>query len=493
MLSLFASRLRGWVCAAAVALLLSPGLAPAQTAPKDKADKDKADKPAADKGERPAATKENSILPADGSDKLTQRMSDKTFRDTSQKLLRGEIEAAKDNQDAIDVMAQMYTYRLTWPDTAKPDGVHKLLKELESDLDQAVKNRPKTQAFLSELAKKVGPYAREVLQNREPLPRVNAVAVLERLARIGQEEVADVLADVVKDPEQNDGARYWAFVALKELYAYGNQVPPVPMKNKQAEEKGILALIEFLERPSGVSPGSPPEEVEGARMLRREAIRALAQTRYPAVAQNGELKGRTAQVLLRVARKDGLNPEPRVDEQVEAAIGIARLQSKLYEDYQPDYAAYHVGFVVVDFANAYNGVAQKNEERGWKYYAARLNEALAYLKADVSKNVKDKQVVQYVSDVQGKCSEQLRAIENKVQEARPADFEDWLGKNPPPHDQAYKGVDDSKITPGGAAEKDEKKDEKDKKDEKKDDKKDDKDKKDEKDKDKKEGKKEDKK
>src|SRR5262249_19632043 len=158
------------------------------------------------------------------------------------------------------------------------------------------------------------------------------------------------------------------------------------------------------------------------------------------------------------------------------AIGIARLQSKLYEDYQPDYAVHHIGFVVVDFANAYNQVAQKNEERGWKYYAARLNEALAFLKADVSKNVKDKQVVQYVSDVQGKCSEQLRAIENKVQEARPADFEAWLSNNPPQHDQIYKGVDDSKINPGAAGEKDEKKDDKDKKDEKKDDKKDDKDK-----------------
>src|SRR5262245_10793675 len=160
MLSLFASRLPGWVCAATVALLLSPGLAPAQTAPKDKADKpapDKGDKPAADKGERREAS---GILPTDGSEKLIQQLSDKNFRDTSQKLLRGEVEPAKDNQDVIDLMAKMYTYRLTWPDTAKPDGVHKLLKELESDLDQAVKNRPKSQAFLSELAKKVGPYAR---------------------------------------------------------------------------------------------------------------------------------------------------------------------------------------------------------------------------------------------------------------------------------------------------------------------------------------------
>ena len=46
-------------------------------------------------------------------------------------------------------------------------------------------------------------------------------------------------------------------------------------------------------------------------------------------------------------------PAPRLDEQVEAGIGLARMQAKLSPDYQPAYAAEQIARFVVKFAERY--------------------------------------------------------------------------------------------------------------------------------------------
>ena len=43
--------------------------------------------------------------------------------------------------------------------------------------------------------------------------------VLARLAPLGNPDLADALGDIVKDPQHNDGVKYWAMRGLRDLLA----------------------------------------------------------------------------------------------------------------------------------------------------------------------------------------------------------------------------------------------------------------------------------
>ena len=79
-------------------------------------------------------------------------------------------------------------------------------------------------------------------------------------------------------------------------------------------------MVKFLQdRNKDFPPGTPPAQIDGFRLVRREAIAALAQGRFPTLAD----KSRPAWVLLKIVADDGITAEPRLDERVEAAIGVA--------------------------------------------------------------------------------------------------------------------------------------------------------------------------
>jgi hypothetical protein len=391
------------------------------------------------------------ILPPDGSDQL-EKQFDRTQRETAQKLARGDAPYGDEHKETVKVMAKWYSYRLTWPKYQNEAGMMKrLFDEYEQEIGTAGSKKPATQPFLDAFTKNMVVTTREVLKGdpgaRQPaIARINAVRQLAFLAKFGQEEAADVFVEVIKDPDPDmDASRYYAFQGLRDLFA---QAQKTPMKDKAREARSILALIEFLDKPMTVPPSMSREEVEGLRFLRREATRALALTRYPAVAEEKTkaIQGRTALVLLRIARKNGLVPEPRWDEQVEAAIGLARLQCKLFEDYQPDYAAQQIGGALVDFANVYNQDDSKEKEKGYKIYAMRFTEALAAMKTDVTKNIKDKEIVQYVNDMINRAVKVLSAIENKASTANAAaDLDNWVNNTAPKSASVYKGAADAKL------------------------------------------------
>jgi hypothetical protein len=93
------------------------------------------------------------------------------------------------------------------------------------------------------------------------------------------------------------------------------------------------------------------------RYFRREAIRALAQFRLPAVeidAKNKKIDGPVAYWLLKVVANDGLSPSASVSEQVEAAYGLFLLRSE-GTPYQTDLSLYVAGrFIAKVFAVKYN-------------------------------------------------------------------------------------------------------------------------------------------
>src|SRR5262249_23630874 len=230
------------------------------------------------------------LLPPDGPDQL-EKQFDRNQREVAQKLARAETPYGDEHKETVKVMAKWYSYRLTWPKYQNEAGMMKrLFDEYEQEIGTAGSKKPATGPFLDAFTKNMVVTSREVALNkdsagnRQPLiARLNAVRQLAFLAKFGQEEVADVFVDVIKEPDADmDASRYWAFRGLRDLFA---QAKKTPLKERAREAKSILALIEFLEKPVTVPPSLSKEEVEGLRFLRREATRALAQTRYPAVAE----------------------------------------------------------------------------------------------------------------------------------------------------------------------------------------------------------------
>ncbi len=383
-------------------------------------------------------------LPAGGKNELDTNYSKyKGLIGGSGSLVTGQEQYNPDkHKEAVSVLAKYHTYRLTLAEARQPGAVNNILAGLDADLNKMGKNRDKTQPVIEALGKEVINLQDDMLTNREPLARVNYMRELLRFGQEGIEEVVDPMIKVLDDPAQNDGAKYWALQGLRELFLRAHQVPPTPFKDRKREAAAILALIKFVERPVNVSL-MPEEEVEGVRVLRREAVKALALTRYPAVVNDKkEVVGRTAQLLARVVAKEGFTPAVQLDEQVEAAIGLCRMQDKLYPDYQPDAAARFVGLAVAELANA-SGVETK--DRGWKVYGARVGEALAALKADTAaaKGLGEPSKAYVNRVVQG--AEDLARKMEKGSTADPKDFRNMLQQNPPPTEQIYKSLPDSVV------------------------------------------------
>jgi hypothetical protein len=282
----------------------------------------------------------------------------------------------------------------------------------------------------------------EVLKQnqRVPLVSVNAARILEALGRTGCPEVADVATAILEDPDHNDGTRLYACKALKELFALSFATPPVLVTPADREKKAVEAVLKLLERLKA-QPGLPREERDGVRYLRREAVRALAMSRLPAVGAPADAKGRSAEVLLRVLCQDGFEPSPRVDEQLEAAIGLARKQAKLLPEYQPDYAAWHLGHFVVRLAAYYNegGKPARDQQLPWRTMAYRLADALDGLREE---NKMNKDIVEWARQ----SITVLKAIEAGNNTVNATVLAGQMPPNPPGEGVLFKGVANSAVT-----------------------------------------------
>lgn len=427
----------------------------------------------------PARTQEprKGILPSgDGEKKFLQEhaLTRKLFEDL--KSVTGAERASKENpahQNAIDMAAKYYTYRLTWENltsTSAPDGgVDKLMNEFFSQVQTA--NSPDTRksnpVFGEMYLKALALRARDVVQTSQMVAAVNAARMLDRLAETGSVEAGDACLEVVKnandfvDPKARPGAQYWAFKGLGSLLAKWSDPPlgpdgnpvPVPADRMQREAKYVEALAAAIEKfipadgksSAGVAAGSPEEL--GLQLFRREAVRALAQYRSPAVEEKGAIKVKSALTLLKVTNDDGLSPHARLDEQMEAAWGLARIRAKGTAGYQPDYAAQQIGYVIVQMALNARPAEKKNvTEFAWKYHAARLADALELMRDD-AKGLPDKAVFTHVDKVVTQSLRVLKELEGNSLSGSGGNLQGWLGTNLPPHVTLYKGVADSTVRP----------------------------------------------
>jgi PBS lyase HEAT-like repeat len=296
----------------------------------------------------------------------------------------------------------------------------------------------------------------EALHNSKPIVRVNAARILARIADSGQEQAAEEILKVLKDKDQIDAVKFWAVHGLGNLFAvlYADAaIPGNERPNRRAFKKGnkaeeledqcITALVEFVIRKSTLPPNATSEEEEAFRYVRREGIRALAQTRLPAVMNKKEFVGTpTALAFLKVLVNDGITPTASIPEQVEAAIGVCQLQTNLTDGYQPDYAAHVVGQFLVELAKAFNNKPAPGAiaDYPWKVYAARLMAALAAWK---EANASDK----YISAVVEHFDTMLRTVQKSQGLATFQSLQDWL-KKPAPHDSLFKGHPEMVVKSG---------------------------------------------
>jgi hypothetical protein len=367
------------------------------------------------------------------------------FKGGPEGLARGFTKGAKVDRDdknhreAIDLLAKVYTYGVYLQKLEmKPNAIAKDFDAFSTLVDRDIARDPQgMQTFAEIFRDRVRVHALEVLQfpNARPIHKLHNARILAKVAKLGDPQLARVLIDVLKDPKQNDGVRYYMLDGLAALVP---QLPPP----QQAE--CATALVEFLKEKKGPRKNATPEEIEGAHVFRREAIRALAKIRTPVVND----KVRPALVLAQFAGNDAsIQPPPRIDERVEAAIGLARMQAPKDKQYQVDYAAGQIGKCLGALAQEAESERANREMQAhpWKIYAAQLKEALEDLKKNNGNN-------NYVVQIATRGADLLNKVITGAQ-INANELTWWSSpQSDPPSKELFQGSADSAIKPGQPSE-----------------------------------------
>jgi len=366
----------------------------------------------------------------------------------------------------IDAAARYYAHRLTWVELqAKTGGMRLLVRDAVDELEANTRDDRKNTEAIQYFNQALIAHLKEVLPNPRFIASMNAARVLGRMAGMGMEEAAEALAEALKDPAMNEGTKYNAAEGIAEFFKLAfpaGDAQPITFKSRQRESLCITALLAQLDRKLPASPPPTQEEIEGQRMFRRRIIKSLAVSRVPAVADAGgaiDPKGRTAQALVQVARNVRMNPALRLDEQLEAAIGIANLRTAPYKnykvdhEYQIDVAAYHLGRFIVELARS---VQNKGAGRQFPFrvFAARLGVACEGLQADTAAYLRanpktDK--AKYVTEMLKLTTPVLKAIASNA-DPRPDMLAQYLDTNPLDKQPLYKDDPTSVVDPAAAVE-----------------------------------------
>jgi hypothetical protein len=359
-------------------------------------------------------------------------------------FLKGQLVDPNDksHQEAIDLLAKTFTYGVYLRKLElQHDGIKKDWEAFERAVDTDIlkaRNQQAVQTFAEIFRDKVRVHALEVIQYKDarPIHKLHNARVLAEIAKLGQEELADTLVIVLNDPQQYDGVRYYMLNGLATL------LPRLPSAR---QTKSATALVEFLEKRKGPdTKKAAPEEVDGFIFFRREAIRALAKVRTPAIDD----KVRPALVLARYAGNDAsIQPPPRIDERVEAAIGLARMQSPKGQ-YQADYAAGQIAKclgALAQSAEAERAAQKDTRTHPWRVLASQLKDSLEDLKKNNEKN-------QYVVQVADRGTQVLNQVV-KGEQIRDTEQTWWSSQqSDPPSKELFQGSADSVVKPGLPAE-----------------------------------------
>lgn len=277
-------------------------------------------------------------------------------------------------KEAIEIIVQHDVYILT--DNASRTEPGKMLQRVrscESTIVGMFGPEAKNKDVQKEYVSRMITTSKKLLANptQELIVRVNAMKLLAYLAEeSGDETTADLLIEMIRAEYQPDGVRYYGFKGLRGMMATAYKRKRGPTIQKEERREAVITtLVAFIER-KFPNTMLPPDEIRGLQMVRREAIRALAESRESLLP--GKNYGHAAFALCRVVGRDtSLFPEPRFDERLEAAIGLCQMPADPGGEYQPDYAAYFIAGFVRDFAARY-----KTAVEPWRTHGTRLSEAM---------------------------------------------------------------------------------------------------------------------
>ncbi|MBM4071620.1 MAG: HEAT repeat domain-containing protein [Planctomycetes bacterium] len=310
------------------------------------------------------------------------------------RVMHGERDYKASDQALLELAAQYYIYRITWFDKIQRDRelLNKVREEFKAETDSAAKYKePAAKAFANALLTCFGDVFKTAF-DKNRMSHINAALMLPGLAQFKSEEVGDFLAKLIANPKTHDAVRMHAARALGEYFF---AVPPMEQTvaktddlRKKKDPARIQALLDVIDKkwdPKKIDPAA-------VQYVRRDAIKALAQARIPAVeVGKSKLTAPAAIGLLKVlAVPPVLDPPPSLGEKLEAAIGICQLKIHAAHDlYVPEIGIHRTARALnelvkayqTDFQNQFGGAGKKLKipVMPWKYEAERVKQALKTL------------------------------------------------------------------------------------------------------------------
>jgi hypothetical protein len=304
-------------------------------------------------------------------------------------------------------------------------------------------------------------------ERHNPVSSLNLVRAMENMAVLGQGELGVALAEIIdadlekdrfseaerirdSDKVPNDGVKYYALRGIQKLLDQPPWPDMTPVLSKEQEQKVVKVLQKLILTTQTFKDGATQQEIDGFRVRRREAIKALAKFTNPSLPDK---KDGVAMTLLRVVAKDkALTPEPSFEERLEAAVGLARMKFDQDKDYNPDYAFYHIGPFLDEYVT-WSNTTNSSYQRPVKIYAARLIDALLSVKPQLEDPTIKRTDAEkkFVTDATTQYLLVLATLE-KDGKINPTTYkfrDNWLASAKPPNNQLFKGVAGTDVPVAG--------------------------------------------
>lgn len=363
----------------------------------------------------------------------------------------------------IDANLKWYLNRLTWESVqaAREGSISAIMEEILGGAN----NLPPSRVFPSLLAKKPGedpdleaarkrqrgyvvllckdalPKLQQLLRNKQLIVRVNAVRVLERFAEWGRDEVAETLVGILQNPKEHDAVRFWAIESLghllKDSAAAGNFGERD--QNGARYRAAGMAIYSWLDAASSLPDDKvsqlTQEEQDAISYVRRHAAAALGGTLRPRLVDappgGGPPQGPVAELLVKIM-DNNVSPPARLNERVEAARQLCRLQPRYSPAYQPDFVVQRLGA----FYAALGAEAASNRNQRWRWYASQLKQGLDELEGLLAAGTPG-QV--YLGKAKGRMGSVLEFLDDAGKNPQaPQDLFNWLNQNPAPSKAAFR-------------------------------------------------------
>lgn len=232
-----------------------------------------------------------------------------------------------------------------------------------------------------------------IAENPERWVRVNAARVLAHAARSGAAAHFKTVTELLTDPKTKPEVKHYLLQAAAALLAAGD-VNDIKIRKHAADPPVLNALVKAVDdcitNPAVAilnlkSTTIPSDQLDVVGLIRRQAIRALAQVKWVVIPNaDGKPDLYPAHTLVRVAMNDpSLQPAPRPADAAEAVIGICNMAPVYWhikrlvpvKEYNPEVAAEAVLQGLITFAGP-RAANINDKQLPWRLTSLRVAEAL---------------------------------------------------------------------------------------------------------------------